>query len=102
MAKSKSSAATATVREDNFVVKYFKGTRAELRKVTWPTRDETINLTMIIVSVTIAVAIFLGLLDYLFQQVISGILLNNLIWAGLALVLLIGGAAAFYFNNQQE
>jgi preprotein translocase subunit SecE len=81
---------------------YFKETRAELRKVTWPTREETRTLTTIIVIVTIAMAVFLGLLDYLFQTVVAGIIIGDLIWIGLAVILFAGGAAAFYFNAQQE
>ena len=102
MAKSKSSAATATPRNENPLVKYFNETRAELRKVTWPTREEATNLTIIIVMVTIVVAIFLGLLDFLFQEVVSGIIIGNWLWIGIAVLLFLGGAAAFYFNGQQE
>jgi preprotein translocase subunit SecE len=102
VAKSKSSAATATTRDDNVIVRYFKETRAELRKVTWPTREETKTLTTIIVIVTITMAVFLGLLDYIFQIVAAGIIAGNLIRIGLAVVLFIGGAAAFYFNGRQE
>ncbi len=101
MAKSKSSAVTTT-REDNVVVKYFKETRAELRKVTWPTREETKNLTTIIVIVTVAMAVFLGLLDYIFQVVVAGIITGDFIRIGIAVVLFLGTAAAFYFNGQQD
>lgn len=102
MAKTKSSAPITTPRSENAIVVYFKETRAELRKVTWPTREETRTLTTIIVIVTVAMAIFLGLLDYLFQSVVAGIIVGDLVWIGLAVVLFAGGAAAFYFNAQQE
>ena len=102
MAKSKSNTATSAPRSENPVVKYVNETRAELRKVTWPTREEAINLTTIIVIVTIIVAIFLGVLDFIFQEVTAGILAGNLLWVGIAVVLLLGGAAAFYFNSLQE
>ena len=102
MAKSKSGAATTTTRSDNAIVRYFKGTRAELRKVTWPTREETKTLTTIIVIVTVAMAVFLGVLDYLFQIVVAGIIAGSLIQIGLAVILFVGGTAAFYFNAQQD
>jgi preprotein translocase subunit SecE len=102
MAKSKSSAAAVTPKEENVVVRYIKETRAELRKVVWPTRDETKNLTIIVVSVTVAMAIFLGMLDYIFQMVTAGVIRGDYVWIGAAIVLLIAGAAAFYFNSQQE
>jgi len=101
VAKSKSSAVTTT-REDNVVVKYFKETRAELRKVTWPTREETKSLTTIIVIVTVAMAVFLGLLDYIFQVIVAGIIIGDFIKIGIAVVLFLGTAAAFYFNGQQD
>lgn len=102
MAKSKSNATPTTPRNDNGVVKYFNETRAELRKVSWPTREEATNLTMIIVAVTITVAVFLGLLDFIFQEVTAGVLTGNWLWIGLAIILFAGGAAAFYFNSQRE
>jgi len=102
VAKSKSGAATTTTRSENAVVRYFKETRAELRKVTWPTREETKTLTTIIVIVTVAMAIFLGLLDYLFQTVVAGIITGSLIQIGLAVILFVGGTAAFYLNAQQD
>ncbi len=102
MAKSKTSTAAVTPKEDNAVVKYFKETRAELRKVTWPTRDETKNLTLIIVSVTVIMALFLGLLDYIFQQVAAGVIAGQILWVIVAVVLFVAGTAAFYFNSQIE
>ena len=102
MAKTKTGTTTTVTRSENAIVRYLKGTRAELRKVTWPTREETKTLTTIIVIVTIAMAIFLGMLDYLFQIVVAGIIAGQLIGIVLAVVLFIGGAAAFYFNAQQE
>ncbi len=101
MAKSKSSTAATAGKEPHPIIKYFQSTRAELRKVTWPTRDETKNLTMIIVAVTITMAIFLGTLDYIFQIVTAGIIGGNWISLVVAVVLFVGGAAAFYFNSQE-
>jgi preprotein translocase subunit SecE len=45
------------------VVGYFRGVITELRKVTWPTRDEATRLTAIVVGVTIVFAAILGVLD---------------------------------------
>ncbi|MFN8459929.1 MAG: preprotein translocase subunit SecE [Anaerolineae bacterium] len=103
MAKSKSTSTTATPpKEENVVVKYFKDTRAELRKVSWPTREETQNLTLIIVGVTVAMAAFLGILDYVFQIIVGGVISGNVIGMVVAVVLLAVGAAAFYYNSRQE
>ena len=62
------SKATTTVgpKPDNGLVRYLKETRAELRKVTWPTRQQAINLTLIVLAVTIVMALFLGAVDLIF------------------------------------
>ena len=41
---------------------------AELRKVTWPSREQVISSVKIVLISTIVVAIILGLLDWLFTQ----------------------------------
>ena len=50
--------------------------RSELRKVTWPTRQEALNLTFAVVAMTAGLAAFLGLidtiLDYLVKPIIGG------------------------------
>jgi len=46
---------------------FTKESRAELRKVNWPTRAQTIKFTAAVVGVSLAVAIFLGALDYFFE-----------------------------------
>ncbi len=58
--------AKASVKKDNFLVRYLKETRAELKKVSWPTRQEALNLTAIVVGFTIFMAALLGLIDYIF------------------------------------
>ena len=52
------------------IVNYFKDTRGELRKVTWPTRQAATNLTLIVLGVTVAMAIFLGAVDLLFATLV--------------------------------
>jgi preprotein translocase subunit SecE len=53
-------------REENAIVQYLRETWFELKKVSWPTRSEAINLTLIVVSVTTFLSIVLGLMDWLF------------------------------------
>lgn len=52
------------------IKEYFKDTRGELRKVSWPTRKQAINLTLIVLAVTVVMAAFLGALDFMFAQLI--------------------------------
>ena len=58
-------------REPNAVVRYFRETSAELRKVTWPTRQEARHLTTVVVIVVVVMAIALGLVDYVFSRLIG-------------------------------
>ena len=47
----------------------------ELRKVVWPTRQETANLTVVVLVVAIAVGIFLGAIDFGLNRVVEETLL---------------------------
>ena len=55
----------------NFFVRYWRETVGELRKVSWPSRDDTVRLTKIVLIVLAAMSILLGTLDFLFSQVIN-------------------------------
>jgi preprotein translocase SecE subunit len=66
------------VKQENRLVHYFRETRAELRKVHWPTRNEARNLTLIVLGVTLAMTIFLGLIiDPLALNLFKGILVDR-------------------------
>ena len=54
--------------------KFYRETIAELRKVSWPTRSEAINLTKVVLVVIFLMGAFLGILDYLFTQLFGLIL----------------------------
>jgi len=47
---------------------FVKESIAELKKVVWPTKQQVIKLTLIVVGVSILVGAFIGGLDYLFTQ----------------------------------
>lgn len=55
--------------------KFFKGVAAEWTHINWPTRQETIIATVVVIAVSLVVAYYLGLLDWVFtlglEQVIS-------------------------------
>jgi len=51
----------------NKIVDYFKEVRTEVKKVTWPTRKETIKKTLMVLGITVLVSLFLGLIDYIFS-----------------------------------
>lgn len=58
----------AEVQQENGLTRYIRETRAELRKVVWPTRDEAWRLTAIVLGVTAAFAFFLWAVDSVFSN----------------------------------
>lgn len=50
---------------------YFSESYYELKKVNWPTREETIRLTGAVIAVALVVAIFLGILDIIFTYALK-------------------------------
>lgn len=55
---------------------YFQESWTELRRVNWPTRQETLQMTIIVIGFSLLVAAFLGLLDFLFQILIGKFILK--------------------------
>ena len=56
--------------------RYLDESWSELKKVSWPTRQQTINLTMLVFIVSFAVGIFISFFDFIFTQGLT--LLNKL------------------------
>lgn len=52
-------------------LQFVRDTYAELKKVVWPTRQQTTNLSTVVVVASLAVGIILGLIDWVFTQVIQ-------------------------------
>ncbi len=53
---------------------YFKEVRSEMRHVSWPSRRLTIVYTIVVVGVSLALAVYLGLLDYIFRFIITTVI----------------------------
>lgn len=43
----------------------------ELRKVTWPTRKETVRLTAIVIGISLIIGIYIGIIDVLLARVLD-------------------------------
>lgn len=69
-----SRSSTPAQRSDNAFVRYLKDTRAEIAKVTWPTREEGIRLTLLVLAVTTVASIALFGVDSLFSYMITGLI----------------------------
>ncbi len=65
------SRSSSVPRSDNAIVRYFKETRAEIGKVTWPTREEGIRLTIVVLIVTTIAALVLFSIDSLFSYLVT-------------------------------
>ncbi|NQT49065.1 preprotein translocase subunit SecE [Candidatus Kuenenbacteria bacterium] len=57
--------------KENKLVKYLIESKKELKKVTWPTKKETTKHTLIVIGLSLFVAAFLGVLDYIFSEVLA-------------------------------
>jgi preprotein translocase subunit SecE len=70
VAKSKA----ASKRRSNPISRYLRESIAELKKVTWPTRQEAMQLTVIVLIVVTAMSALLGSLDFVFSRLIAFII----------------------------
>ncbi len=62
------------VKEPNIIVRYYRETVGELKKVVWPTREETLRLTYIVLGVITVTAAILGTADYVFTKLVQFII----------------------------
>ena len=53
------------------IVIFFQEVKMEIKKVNWPTKKETIRYTLIVIGISIAVAIYLGGLDFIFTTILN-------------------------------
>ena len=59
----------------NKIGQYLKEVRVEMGKVNWPSRQQTIRYTYVIIGVSLAIAVFLGGLDYAFSWILNQFIL---------------------------
>jgi preprotein translocase subunit SecE len=69
--KGKKKAAASKKRKSNAIVRLWRETVGELRKVSWPTPQEAWRLTRIVIVVMVAMSIVLGVFDTIFSRLIS-------------------------------
>lgn len=95
----------AAKSEGNFITRrlrglgeYFEGVRSEVQKVVWPTRPETWRLTRIVLSVTIAASIVLGIISVMFNELFALGLRAPLVF-GTVFVVILGGFVFYLRRN---
>ena len=58
----------------NKIKNYFIEAYRELKKVVWPTKKDTIKHTVLVIVISLAVAAFLGGIDYLFNELLERVI----------------------------
>lgn len=58
----------------NSIINYFKASYRELSKVSWPTREEVLWLTALVIIIIIISALFLALVDFGLTSLINYLL----------------------------
>ncbi len=71
----KNSVQTAQPRKKRFT--FFNDVISELKKVTWPTRQETIRLTLIVIGMCLVMGALLGIIDYGFSELVAKVFLSG-------------------------
>jgi preprotein translocase subunit SecE len=102
--RSQVASQTKKVKKDNAVVKYFRETRAELKKVRWPTLEQGWSMTKLVLIVTFAMAVFLGVLDFFFGWLLQGVILaQNVLYIILSVLVILAlvGAAVLIGQGEQ-
>lgn len=56
---------------------FFSDIIAEMKKVIWPTRQETLRLTLIVLGICLAMGLILGAIDYGFSELVARVLLSG-------------------------
>jgi preprotein translocase subunit SecE len=53
---------------------YLREVVREIKKVSWPSREQTQNMTLLVIVASLIVGLYIGILDYIFQRIITAIL----------------------------
>jgi preprotein translocase subunit SecE len=56
------------------ITEYFKETKTELKHVIWPNRSQTFYYTLIVIILSVVVAYYLGIFDFIFSSGLSKII----------------------------
>lgn len=47
---------------------YFKATMAEMKQVSWPSQKQALLYTVLVITISVLVSLFLGAFDFIFSQ----------------------------------
>ena len=94
--------AKSNKNKDNPILAYFHSTRAELRKVQWPTLEQGWSMTKVVLAVTAAMAVFLGVLDFFFGWLLGQIILGSAVHMILGAIVSAALIVSLYLIGQAE
>ncbi|MFA4930765.1 MAG: preprotein translocase subunit SecE [Patescibacteria group bacterium] len=60
----------------NSIADFFVSVKEEIKKISWPSRSMTLNTTFIVLTATIVVAVYIGLIDYGLSYLIQKFLIS--------------------------
>lgn len=55
-------------------VQYLSQVKLELQKVTWPTKEKTLNMTILVVVISAILGLYLGIIDFAFNRLVAYLL----------------------------
>ena len=53
---------------------YFQGAISEMKKVTWPTKKQTIQYGVFVIAMTLVLMVSLGILDFIFSKGVESLI----------------------------
>ena len=57
-----------------FIKNYIQEVIQELKKVSWPSKEQTINKTVLVIVVSLAVALYIGGIDFILKQMMKSLI----------------------------
>lgn len=58
----------------NFIKNYIQEVTQELKKVSWPGKEQTINKTVLVIVVSLIVAVYIGGIDFILKQIMKSLI----------------------------
>ena len=55
-------------------IEYLKDTRAEMKHVSWPTKNQTISYTVLVIILSVVISLLLGAFDTVFRKILEIVL----------------------------
>ncbi len=52
---------------------YFREVIREIKKVSWPSREQTQTNTLLVLVVSIIIGLYIGVLDFVFAKLLGGL-----------------------------